>query len=48
MKAMTRKHYRTLPEVLAKAKRESTERKKRNNRLLANVFNKVSLDCFLV
>ena len=43
MKSMTRKIFVTLPEVLAKQQRELDERRRRGNRILRDVFNKVTL-----
>lgn len=42
MKAMTNKRFATLPEVLAKQQKERDERRRRGNRILRDVFNKVS------
>lgn len=42
MKALTNKRFSSLPEVVAKQEREIEEKKRRSNRILRDVFNRVS------
>lgn len=43
MKALTNKRFSSLPEVVAKQEREIEEKKRRSNRILRDVFNRVRI-----
>jgi len=48
MKAMTTKRCKSLPEVLAAQNRQLEERRRRCNRLMRDVFNKVRLSPYFI